>query len=62
MAVTITKAERNEALRLESLKIAIALYGGKSGVTGKFLGFAAEVYEFIKGDEEEKETVGAKEE
>jgi len=49
--MAVTKAERNEALRLEALKIAIALYGGyKGGNSNKFLVFAEEVFEFIQKD------------
>ena len=50
--MAVSQKERAEALRLEALKIAIALYGGKGAQTGKFLGFAAEVFEFIKGGPE----------
>ena len=60
MAVSISKEERNEALRLEALKISIALYGGKGAISSKFLSFAAEVYEFIKKDSAPAEEETAK--
>jgi len=53
--MAVTKAERDEALRLEALKISIALFGGKGAQTGRFLGFAAEVFEFIKTPPEVEE-------
>ena len=48
-----TQKAREENLRLEALKVANTLYGGRGVQRGKFLEFAAEVYEFIKGESEE---------
>jgi len=48
-----TQKVREEELRLESLKVATELYGGIRIQEDKFLFFAKQVYEFIKGEPEE---------
>ena len=53
-----TQKVRDENLRLEALRITNALFGGKGAQANRFLAFAGEVFEFIKGgpeaaDEEE---------
>ena len=49
-----TDRVREEYLRLEALKVANSVYGGKSIQPTRLLQFAAEIYEFIKGDDRPK--------